>query len=209
MTGDLSQAYQIIESEKHMATIPDLRFIDFPNFNRLSFQLAQSVIASGDTYEEIVSISRGGALLARILSDLLDLPVLNIGLRSYQGIGQKGEIVVYQPLTQGIAGKKVLLVDEICDSGRTFEVALANLKGLEPALLKSACLFAKPHSAYKPDFVAEATDQWVVFPYEWAETIRELKPLIHENIGVREQFEAFTKSIGLTKEQQEGELSRN
>lgn len=192
-----------------MATIPDLRFIDYPNFNRLSFQLAQDVIASAERFEEIVSISRGGALLARILSDLLDLPILNIGLRSYQGIGQKGEIVVYQPLTQGISGKRVLLVDEICDSGRTFEVALANLKGLEPALLKSACLFAKPHSTYKPDFVAEATDQWVVFPYEWAETMRELKSLIQENIGVREQFEAFTKSIGLTRDQLEAELAKH
>ena len=183
-----------------MATIPDLRFIDFPNFNRLSFQLAQMVITSGETYEEIVSISRGGALLARILSDLLDLPVLNIGLRSYQGIGQKGEIVVYQPLTQGIAGKKVLLVDEICDSGRTFEVALANLKGLEPILLKSACLFAKPHSTYKPDFVAEATNQWVVFPYEWAETIRELKDLLKENVGLKEAFVEYTVSLGLSEE---------
>ena len=183
-----------------MATIPDLRFIDFPNFNRLSFQLAQMVIASGETYEEIVSISRGGALLARILSDLLDLPVLNIGLRSYQGIGQKGEIVVYQPLTQGITGKKVLLVDEICDSGRTFEVALANLKGLEPKLLKSACLFAKLHSTYKPDFVAEATNQWVVFPYEWAETIRELKNLLKDNAGLKEAFVEFSTNLGLNDE---------
>ncbi len=187
---------------------PQLLYVDYQAFNRLSYGLAHTISSTSIKFDEIVSISRGGALVARILSDLMDLPILNIGLRSYQGIGQKGEIVVYQPLTQGIAGKTVLLVDEICDSGRTFEVALANLKGMEPALIKTACLFMKPHSTYVPDFVAETTNQWVVFPYEWAETIRELRTLIHEHIEVQEQFELFTKSIGLTGEDLGKELSR-
>lgn len=79
-----------------------------------------------------------------------------------------------------IAGKRILLVDEICDSGKTFERALTYLNSAEeemsrPAAIKTACLVFKSKSLLKPDYYQDLIDKWVVFPYEVRETIEELK----------------------------------
>lgn len=178
---------------------PQLLFVDYQMFTRLGCELAERVRQSGETFDEIISISRGGALVARILSDLLDLPILNIGIRSYHSVDQQGELVVTQPLTVDIEGKKILVVDEICDSGKTFEVAVAHLKGLQPSLLKTVSLYLKPHATFMPDFVGERTDKWVVFPYEIRETIEGLKTFMEVDPVLVTEVKTYFGKVGVSQ----------
>lgn len=178
---------------------PNLLFVDYQMFTRLGCELAERVRQSGETFDEIISISRGGALVARILSDLLDLPILNIGIRSYHSVDQQGELIVTQPLTVDIEGKKILVVDEICDTGKTFEVAAAHLRGLQPAVLKTVSLYLKPHATFVPDFVGEETDKWVVFPYEIQETVEGLKQHMQEDATVQEAVIEYFERVGVPR----------
>jgi uncharacterized protein len=161
--------------------LSDLHFISWDNFHTSSFQLAEKIKKSGEKFDIIIAISRGGLVLARILSDFLDLPIYNISIESYEEINKAKEPKVTQDIGSAeIKNKKILLVDEICDTGKTFERGVAYLfsvgNGLDRSLqVKTACLVLKTHSTFKPDFHEEKIDKWVVFPYEVRETVADLR----------------------------------
>lgn len=66
-----------------------LHFISWENFHTSSFELAKKIQDSGEKFDTIVAISRGGLVLARILSDFLKLGIYNIAIESYLDIDQK------------------------------------------------------------------------------------------------------------------------
>ncbi|RAE67390.1 phosphoribosyltransferase, partial [Burkholderia multivorans] len=63
-----------------------------------------------------------------------------------------------------IKGKKLLVVDDVADSGRTLALVLELLKK-NGAEAQSAVIYAKSASIVDPDFVWKRTDQWIVFPW--------------------------------------------
>lgn len=155
---------------------PELHFFSWEDFHKYSFNLAKKITFSNLKLDMIVAISRGGLVLARILSDFLDLPIFNIAIESYADINESKEPRVTQDIGSAeIRGKKILLVDEICDSGKTFERAVAYLNSVEPLQIKSACLVLKSKSTFTPAFYEKKIDKWVVFPYEVRETVESLR----------------------------------
>lgn len=72
-----------------------------------------------------------------------------------------------------IAGKHILVIDDIADTGETLLFAdtyLRNIATGAPASMKTATLFLKPASKVTPDFWLEEVTQWVIFPFELRET---------------------------------------
>src|SRR5690606_17525603 len=63
------------------------------------------------------------------------------------------------------AGKRVLVVDEITTSGDTLRIALAAVRDVLPAQIRTATCFCRP-SGYKPDFYSLKTDDLIVFPWD-------------------------------------------
>ena len=66
--------------------------------------------------------------------------------------------------TDSIEGKRVLVVDDVVDSGRTLALVLDLLTnvGAQP---RSAVVYAKPTTVVEPDYVWARTDKWIVFPW--------------------------------------------
>jgi hypoxanthine phosphoribosyltransferase len=64
-----------------------------------------------------------------------------------------------------LQGRRVLVVDEITTSGDTLRLALAAVRDVGPAEVRTATCFARP-DGYQPDFVALETDQPLVFPWD-------------------------------------------
>lgn len=127
--------------------------------------------------DEIISISRGGMVVARLLSDLLDLPISHITIESYSDLKQGKEPIVTQVSPREFKNERVLLVDELADSGRTFLKALEYLKTLPLSEVITTALYVKPQSKYIPQYFVEKLDGWLIMPYE----IRETKEsFIHE-----------------------------
>ncbi len=125
----------------------------------------------------LVGISRGGLVPVRLLSDYLDNPnVAIVRIEFYKTIGQTKDFpTVSQPIQVDVKGKKVLIVDDVADTGRSLAVAKEHVKRAGASQVKIATLHNKPKSAVKPDFYMESTDAWIVYPWEVEETRRELK----------------------------------
>ncbi len=72
--------------------------------------------------------------------------------------------------SSSIAGKKILLVDGISDTGETLKYAINYLKRRRAKSIQTATIFSKPKTSLIPDFYAETSDKWITFPYETVET---------------------------------------
>ena len=124
----------------------------------------------------LVGISRGGLVPVRILSDFLDNnQVAVIKIEFYKSINQtSGFPKIAQPLSVDVKGKKVLIVDDVSDTGRSLAVAKDHVQKAGAEEIKVATLHYKPHSSFKPDYFVDETSAWVVYPWEVEETKREL-----------------------------------
>ncbi len=124
----------------------------------------------------IVGVSRGGWPPARVLSDLLDNPNLaNARAEFYVGIPEtKGEPTLTQPVSMPVTSKKVLIVDEITDTGKSLKVVKEHVRKQRAAEVKIATVYYKPWSIVKPDYYEKETTRWIVFPWEIKETIRKI-----------------------------------
>lgn len=124
----------------------------------------------------IVGICRGGWIPARILSDLLDNSNLaSIKSESYNGIGTAThQPVITQHLSTGVKGKKVLLVDEVADSGYSLKLIIDYIYRQGASEIKTATLYYKLASAVKPDYFEEETSKWIIFPWDTKEAIRDI-----------------------------------
>lgn len=131
----------------------------------------------------IVGVSRGGLVPARLLSDHLDISNVSIvRIEFYKSIGETRDFPnVTQPLQVDVKGKKVLIVDDVADTGRSLAVAKEHVKRAGAAEVKIAVLHYKPKSIVRPDFYIETTNAWVVYPWEVEETRRELAKLKGKN----------------------------
>ena len=148
-------------------------------------RLARAVLDSGFRPDTVVAIARGGFMPARFLCDFLDISTLmSIKVRHYEAGGQRsGDAVVDSPLGGDVSGRKVLLVDDVNDSGETLRAALPYLGDLNPSELRSAVLHEKSTTACSADFTAELMREWRWMLYPWAvvedagQFIRDMDPV--------------------------------
>ena len=137
---------------------------------------AQTIQNQNYTPDIIIGIARGGLISARILTDLLLTPQLAIiQIEFYTDIAKtKQRPTLTQPLTGDITGKKILLVDDIADSGQSLKLAKTHLQQQGAKEIRTATLYIKPQSIITPDFYEKQTSRWVVFPWDTKETLRKI-----------------------------------
>ncbi len=153
--------------------IMDYLILSWQDVYNLTLQLSERIVNSGYVPDVIVGIARGGWIPARILSDVLYASTLqNIRIEYYTDVGAKGkEPQITQPLTGSMKGKKILLVDEVADTGDTLHHALEHVKVLGASNVRSAVLHYKPSSSVIPDYFMVETSSWLVYPWENRESI--------------------------------------
>lgn len=145
-------------------------FVNWEQFYQLARRLARLVREDGFEPEIIVAISRGGLMPARILSDHLNLfDLATLKVEHYHALYKQKVAKIRYPLTAEVAGRRVLLVDDVSDTGDSLQVATAHLleRG-EPADLRSAVLHHKRVSSFLPDYFAEELTEWRWLIYPWA-----------------------------------------
>lgn len=141
---------------------------------KFNFNLARQVIESGRSFDRLVALARGGWTWARDIADALQIPeISSVRIKSYSGVNRAEKPRIVQPLTDSIGGEKILLFDEVIDSGVTVKKALEYLEVMGAEIIQTAALCYKPRSEVKPDFFAFSTDAWVVFPHEIREFVEE------------------------------------
>ena len=152
---------------------------DIPSWNEvyaMLLSLAEKIRENKFEPDVIVGISRGGWPPARVLSDLLgNSNLANVRAEFYVGIGEtEREPALTQPVSVPVEGKKVLLVDEVADSGKSLKLVRKHLIEENASEVKVATVYYKPWSTLKPDYYEKETRRWVVFPWEAKETVRKI-----------------------------------
>ena len=146
--------------------MPEFRYIDWQEYGNLAEALAERVRSTGRKFDLVVGIARGGIPVAMVVSDHLGVKIDFINVKSYDGIAQRSAPRILSTLTNGIAGKNVLVVDDLVDQGDTMETVKRYLQEMNPRLLETAVLFKKPWTKFEPHYYLEVVDKWVVFPFE-------------------------------------------
>jgi uncharacterized protein len=151
--------------------------------HRLTLRLAKEILASGFQPDIIVGVSRGGWLPARVLSDLLENPNLaSVKTESYLQIGRaQGVPELTQCLNVEATDKRVLVVDDIADTGESLSLVRDHVQERKAIEIQTATLYHKRRSAFKPDYFGKETDCWVVFPWEHKETVGKILQAHHKN----------------------------
>jgi hypoxanthine phosphoribosyltransferase len=133
----------------------------------------------------LIGIMRGAAPIIDILSRILKLPTAYLVIQSYHGKGmedKQGDLTFARDLSSIAKNKdfqKILLVDDLSDTGLTLNKSIEWLKKYEPIKdyikeIKTDCLWKKKSSTFTPDFcpVMLDSDPWIVQPTEHFEEIR-------------------------------------
>ena len=132
----------------------------------------------------LVGIMRGAAPIIDILSRILKLPTACIVIQSYSGSGienKQGELIFARDISSIASNsdyERVLLVDDLSDTGLTLNKSIEWLKQYEPVKnyikeIKTACLWKKKSSSFTPDFcpIRLNSDPWIIQPTEHYEEL--------------------------------------
>jgi len=162
-------------------------------------QVANQIKRSGYKPDLLVAISRGGWIPGRVLSDLLENPNLaTIKVEHYIGIYKThARPKITQPLPIEVKGKRILLVDDIADSGKSLKLVKKHLFDQDAVDVKICALYYKPWSIVTPDFYARRTDAWICFPHEIYETIKRIILKLKGQGKSREEIEAELVRTGI------------
>jgi hypoxanthine phosphoribosyltransferase len=156
----------------------ELKF-EVPTWNQIYdmlLDIAEKIRKNGFKPDIIVGVSRGGWPPARVLSDLMNNPNLaNVRAEFYLGVAEtKDEPVLTQPISMEVAGKKVLVVDEVADTGKSLKLVKEHIIEQGAKEVKIAAVYYKPWSIVEPDYYEKETSRWIVFPWEIKETMRKI-----------------------------------
>jgi len=162
--------------------VPQSRFnweFEIPTWEQiyeLLLNLAYHIRKARFKPDVIVGVSRGGWPPARIMSDLLENPELaNVKAEFYLSVAEtKGEPVITQPVSVSVKGKKVLVVDDVADTGKSLALVREHLKEQGAIEVKIATIYYKPWSIVIPNWFEKKTSRWIIFPWERKETVRRI-----------------------------------
>ena len=146
----------------------DKEVLTWETFGSACRELATAVVGSGFEPEILIAVARGGLLPGGALSYALGVKLTDaINVEFYTDVHETlPDPVLLAPLldTESIKGHRLLVVDDVADSGRTLALVLDLLRE-HGAECRSAVLYCKSASEVAPDFVWRETDQWIVFPW--------------------------------------------
>jgi len=155
-------------------------FVSWSEYHQKIEILAAKLHQSGWHFNSIVCLAKGGLRVGDILCRIYDRPLAILFVSSYGGVGNRtrGKITFAQHLSMTVTelGRRVLLVDDLVDSGASLEASIRWLKrhrGREIEEIRTATLWYKESSAIAPDYYVEylPDNPWIHQPFEQYERI--------------------------------------
>ncbi|HCX85254.1 MAG TPA: phosphoribosyltransferase [Micrococcales bacterium] len=147
---------------------PDREVLTWADFGHAVRALARTIAATGWEPDLVVAVARGGLVPAGALAYALDRKAMGtLNVEFYSGVGETlADPVVLPPAldTSELRGQRVLVVDDVADSGRTLQLVLEMI-GAHGADVRSAVLYTKPRSVVRPTYSWRETDAWIMFPW--------------------------------------------
>ena len=162
-----------VSDDKHL-------WITWDEYHRAIELLAQRVYESGWKFDQVLCLARGGLRPGDVFSRIFDVPLAIISTSSYREesgtVQGELDIASYVTITKGSLSGKVLLIDDLVDSGNTLEKMQLHITQNFPTVIevKSAVIWHKACSSIQPDFCLEylSTNPWIHQPFEEYDSLR-------------------------------------
>jgi uncharacterized protein len=138
--------------------------IEWPLFGELSRALALKVARAYDP-ELVVGIATAGVVPGAVVSAILDREFHSIMVsRRFRAERVRETPAVLGSAPADVRDRRVLIVDETCDSGATMRLAVAAIVNAGAAQVRTAVCFKT--GTFEPDFYALATESTIVLPWD-------------------------------------------
>ena len=168
----------LTEDGKHL-------YVSYDEYHNLCEKLAIKLHQSGWEFDTILCLARGGMRPGDILSRIFDKPLAIMSTSSYRAeagtVQGHLDIAHYITTPKGEIAGRVLLVDDLADSGLTLNKVVEMLRGKYSKVteLRTAVLWTKGLSKFTPDYSVEflPTNPWIHQPFESYDAMRPEKLL--------------------------------
>lgn len=134
--------------------------VDWPFFGELCRGLALKIFREYDP-EVVIGIAKAGVIPGAVVASILQRDFASIAI-TRNSPGAAPTVIAGPPRL--VTGKRVLIVDETCESGSTMKLALAAVRELKPAAVKTAVSFKT--GSFKPDFYALENENFIILPWD-------------------------------------------
>lgn len=155
-------------------------WVSYRDYDHAVVNLARMVHESGWDFDQVLCLARGGLRPGDVFSRIFDVPLAILSTSSYREeagtVRGSLDIAKHITMTKGSLSGKVLLVDDLVDSGVTLERVQRHLKENFPAVteVRSAVIWCKACSTVKPDYYLHylANNPWIHQPFEEFDSLR-------------------------------------
>ena len=146
----------------------EFKFLGWQEIDSACLSLYSQMHVANYVPDAIIGLLRGGVVPARIMADyfgiVLDFFALDVKL--YTGIGTRKEepVIRYDFKDSDIKDKRILVLDDIYDSGKTMNAVIDHFEGHN---ITTATLLWKETAQKKPNYYAEVAkeEEWTIFPW--------------------------------------------
>ncbi|MDL2123653.1 MAG: hypothetical protein LWX51_11345 [Deltaproteobacteria bacterium] len=168
--------------------IPD---IDIYTWDEVNVICKKLIALIDKPFDVIVCIMRGGAVPGVIIAnelgidEVIAIKIVQDGQRKganpsedtgEPGVYRAEKGVVLVPLNDfNLKGKRVLVVDDVLDSGQSIKTALNEIHKQRPADVKLAVMQKKTYSQIEPDYCVETRTNWLFYPWMSLRELEEMK----------------------------------
>ncbi|HVH08387.1 MAG TPA: phosphoribosyltransferase family protein [Gemmatimonadales bacterium] len=157
--------------------------VDWPFFGEMCRALALKIFREYDP-DVVIGIARAGVIPGAVVASILQRDFASMAITRTES-GARPVVIAGPPRI--VSGRRVLIVDETCDTGATMKLGLNAVRELKPAAVKTAVSFRT--GDYQPDFYALQTDNFIILPWD-----REV--IIGGEIVMRPDYAAKLKELG-------------
>jgi hypoxanthine phosphoribosyltransferase len=155
-------------------------WVSWDEYHRIIEKLVLNVHASGWQFDQVLCLARGGLRPGDVFSRIFDVPLAILSTSSYREeagtVRSELDIGKHITMSRGALSGRVLVVDDLVDSGVTLDKVLHHLKeNYAPVTeVKSAVIWWKACSSLKPDFYVDylPTNPWIHQPFEEYDSLR-------------------------------------
>lgn len=176
----------------------ECEIMDWSLFYDLSKEVAKKINTSGYKPDLIIGLARGGWVLARVLCDLVGVKDLVSLKVEHWGVTATpdGKAKLKYPFNIDLTGKRVLVVDDITDTGESMRIAVDYIQSLKPSEIKTVALRHIAGSKFLPDYFAEEIAwRWVIFPWNFVEDMSNIVPKILGSVGSDVDFAYIKRKL--------------
>lgn len=185
-----------------------VRLVTWSEVQRWTDNLGQQMVEGRFAPEVIIGITRGGWVPATLLSDwfqIIDLHTIKI---EHHGIARtrSGRAILTEPLYIHLYDKRVLVLDDISNTGQSLALAVDKVKETGPREVRTAALMVDRRCKVPVDYFYLIFDpgEWdrVIFPWDFFE---HLAPLVQDELKEKQSVHHLQNSLATRYEMNVGE----